>query len=730
MPKQQQVNEELTLKNPTFSEYAKKGIIVIPEEKAFPIKGLEWSRIYRESWRPDEDTLLNWDFLDGIGFGLVTGQPSNIIAIDIDHASEAEMERVIQLLGDTPCKKFGTKGVTLFYRYNGEKNCQWRKDDVIKVELLSSGKKTTIPPSKHRSADGHYVWLDEPLIDCYDRLPALPSNYKELLDSLFSIVRTVEKEYIRTDYDLKPSFNDAVEALNKCDPSNSDRDGYWIPISLAFKLEVGDAGYQAWDAWCSRGGKQYKQSQQRNVWRSLDSHSVSYGTLIHHAKQGGYVPPKREQATFTTTTSIDEWEKHSLEAKLEALEESSIPPEFYTNSPNHIKEVCDWITSTAMYPQPILTLGSVISFFGFMMGKDFEFNSLRTNLYVANIAYSADGKEHVNRCIRGLMTTADISDNISYGFTSDTSILNDLKKNDGRTYYLTDELQALLYSISKRHTNSAEGRAVSTLLQAYTGVEVRTVTKANIKESPTIIVKNPLVTICGYTTPHMFESCLGTTEVLSGFVGRLSTFKGNKYIPEENPNFYGNAWKNIPANIVEIVKNIQSNRYKEILPDGTFQYGMKEIPTKCLELIKEYREQIRLKRNEMRANSDPLEVIFGRAGEVMTKYAMIASQGREITEDHINWAISVVEYNLSIICDVAKQFADTGFERKKLHALQYIERRNGQVTKSEFTKGCAIFDNARERNEVIRDLIEGGQLEDIQIEGSHKKKAGYRLIKG
>lgn len=705
----------------SYSEYWEKGIAIHPEY----IKGFEWSCLYRDKYKPDIDKLFEWDMI-GIdkGMALATGECSGIIALDYDYADELEIAKALKKLGDSPCKKFGTKGVTVFYRYNGEKNCNWTKDGVIKAELLSTGRRTTLPPAMHRTSGKPYIWLGESLLECYDRLPKLPEGYQESLDSLFSIKRDPEKEYRRTDYDLRPSYNDAVDALNCCNPNCDNEE--WVQIGMALKSEVGDAGFDAFDSW-SKGGKSYDASNIRSRWRSFNGHSITYGTLVYYAKQGGYQPPQRERQTFTQTTTIEDWNKHTLENKLEAIEESNILPEFYTNAPHHIKEMCDWITSTAMYSQPTLTLGSVISFFGFLMGKDFEFNSLRTNLYVANIAYSADGKEHVNRCIRGLLSSAELLDYISYGFTADTSILNDLQRNKGRTFYLTDELQSLLYSISKRTSNSAEGRAVATLLQAYTGVEVRTVSKADQKTNPTIIVKNPLVTICGYTTPHMFEACLGTTEVLSGFVGRLTTFRGNKFIPEENPNFNGNAWKNVPENIIQIIKDVSSYRHKEYLPDGSFTYGIKEVPTKHLSLIKNYREQIRIKRNEMRANNDPLEVIFGRAGEMMTKYAMIASRGKEILEEHIQWAISVVEYNLSIICEVAKQFADTNFERKKLHALQYIERRY-QVTKTEFTEGCRIFDNSRERAEVIKDLIDGGQIEEIQIEGGHKKKTGYKII--
>lgn len=720
---------EAPTKNPSYSEYWSNNLCVIPETNAIP--NFAWAQIYRENWKPTDEILLEWDLGD-LDYGLVTGQCSNIIAIDLDYVTETQQELAIKLLGKTPCAKKGEKGITLFFRYNGEKNTNWVKDGEIKAELLSTGRKTTIPPSRHRKTNKPYIWIGQPLLDCYDKLPTLPANYIEILDGIFSISRPIEVEYQRSDYDFKPSYNEAVAALNCCDATNPDRNGYWIPISLAFKNEVGEAGFSDWDNWCAGGGKQYKKSQQRAVWRSLNSYSVTYGTLIHYAKQRGYKPPQRERTEITKKTTVEEWEKYTLAQTLQAVEASSELPEFYTNAPYHIKEVCEWIVSTSLYPQPMITLGSVLAFFGFVMGRDFEVNSLRTNLYVANVAYSADGKEHVNRCIRGLLTELQLQDLISYGWTSDTAIINDLTKNQGRTFYLTDELQSALRSIKNRSTNSAEGRAVDTLLQAYTGVEVRTVTKADLKTNPTMIVKKPLVTLCGYTTPHMFETCLGTTEVFSGFVGRLTAFRGNKFIPEENDNFDGKAWEKIPENIKEIIHGILVNREKVYNPDATFAYITKTIPMSddCKALVKEYRSQIAAKRNEMRADNNQLEVVMGRAAEVMLKYAMIASRGKEILSEHINWAISLVEYNLSIMFVVAEGFADTKFEAKKIKVMQYIEKRGGAVEKSNFTNGCKIFETSKERNDVLEDLREAGKLELFEITGEGQKpKTGYRLVK-
>lgn len=724
--------EQPTLNNShkiAYSKYWDKGFAVLPEILAKPQANgqfIKWAQYYKGA-KPSPAMQAEWDSLIEHDIGMLTGEPSGLIGIDYDEALPEQIVKAAQLIGDTPIKKMGAKGYTAFYRYNGEPNITWSRDGVMYAELLSTGRKTTIPPSIHRKTGKPYIWNGAKELLDIDRadIPYLPNNFKELLDSLFSIIRTPPKYYPTEHHFESPTEAQVIEALNYCNPTASNED--WVAIGMALKSELGDAAFYEFDSWSAKG-KSYDKNSIRSRWRSFNSHSITIGTLFKYAQDGGYRFPEQGRKTYKET-DINSWHKKEMEAKAEIIQKGTALPDFYSQAPQHIKEIADWIVSTSMYPQPIITLGSVMAFLGFLMERDFTFNSLRANLYVANIAYSADGKEHINRCIRGLMIKADLDKHISYGWTSDTAIVEKLNNNNGKAFYLTDELQAALKSIANRSSNSREGAATEKLLQAYTGVEISTVDKADSKLNPTKVVKNPFITICGYTTPAIFEMCLGSTEVFSGFVGRLTVFKGNEFIPEENENFKGDAWEHVPHKITDIINRILSNRKRMQNPsDGSFNFMPKEISTEYLHIIKDYREKIRQKRNEMRMERNPMEAIFGRAAEMMLKYAMIASAGHTILEEHIHWAISIVEYNLGVICQVAESFADNKFERKKNQALQYIVKRGGIIEKSSFTKGCAIFDSARERNEIIAELKEMGRLREINIDGATKKKSGYEVI--
>jgi putative DNA primase/helicase len=62
----------------------------------------------------------------------------------------------------------------------------------------------------------------------------------------------------------------------------------WLRAGMAIKSELGDAGFDLWDAW-SRQADSYDAKDARDVWRSLKANGgVTAGTLFHEAKANGW----------------------------------------------------------------------------------------------------------------------------------------------------------------------------------------------------------------------------------------------------------------------------------------------------------------------------------------------------------------------------------------------------------------------------------------------------------
>lgn len=72
-----------------------------------------------------------------------------------------------------------------------------------------------------------------------------------------------------------------------------DRD-VWVAMAMAVKFELGDAGFELWDAW-SRTADNYNARAARAVWRSCRGRGVTLGTLFHEAKCNGWVDNDRHE---------------------------------------------------------------------------------------------------------------------------------------------------------------------------------------------------------------------------------------------------------------------------------------------------------------------------------------------------------------------------------------------------------------------------------------------------
>ena len=75
------------------------------------------------------------------------------------------------------------------------------------------------------------------------------------------------------------------DALRAIDPDCSYDE--WLKVGMALKHEGADVS--TWDTWSS-GGSKYKPGECDKKWKSFSKHDVTGGTLMHIAREWGYVP--------------------------------------------------------------------------------------------------------------------------------------------------------------------------------------------------------------------------------------------------------------------------------------------------------------------------------------------------------------------------------------------------------------------------------------------------------
>lgn len=115
-----------------------------------------------------------------------------------------------------------------------------------------------------------------------------------------------------TDFD---TGNIDITALDYIDPDNApieDEDGHpithynvWIGVGMA--CHNSGLPFDVWDQW-SQQGQKYNQAEMRYKWESFGNRTdgqLTWATVIHWAKQGGYVPTSRSRNTKAPLLQID-----------------------------------------------------------------------------------------------------------------------------------------------------------------------------------------------------------------------------------------------------------------------------------------------------------------------------------------------------------------------------------------------------------------------------------------
>ena len=138
--------------------------------------------------------------------GLICGELSGVIAIDIDLKDPDLINRVLAIIPPSEVRKRGAKGVTLFYRYQGEVNQKLFFNGETAVELLSTGNQTVLPPSIHPDTKMPYKWDHYGLLDVsgYD-LPLL--DYERVWPRLQHLFGDKKSSKLKATFsDIKDEF--------------------------------------------------------------------------------------------------------------------------------------------------------------------------------------------------------------------------------------------------------------------------------------------------------------------------------------------------------------------------------------------------------------------------------------------------------------------------------------------------------------------------------------------
>lgn len=665
-----------------YLSFLEKKLCVIPLRTGIP-QVPTW--IPFQTQLPECHIAGGWDKSGHNEYGLICGDVSGIVALDFDINDPAIY---YEAAGETPLRKVGSKGFTAFYKYNGEKSQGWgkNKNGSPLVEMLSDKRITTIPPSPHRKTGKPYIWIES---DSFDNLPFINPNFFVFINETFP--KPPVRAWIpTTEYNRRVDLSEAVEMLGFVS-SDCGRDD-WIKIGMALRDEFGDAAVNLWHDWSAKANQRYKHSDAQAAWRSFGGHGITIGTLVYFAKDGGWVTKQKEETGFTVDIS------YLFEKKKE-------------DRPSIIKvggllgRVADWITETAISPQPSLSLAAAITFMGMMKSGRIchQIRSARTNMMCISMAPTGSGKDWPHEAIDRLSVELGFEKHLMSKPTSGTALLRGIEKGHGTSLLKIDEIGRYMGHITGKNAQSFQSEIGDYIIELFSSANktFRGRQYADEKANPAIVIKNPHLSCIGSSVPEKFKEACKASSVIDGFLNRWLMFTSNTW-----PDCNFNTKQSFDQSLLDELRYWIANH--EILTDA---YGNKSDPKiisftpEAFDIFKSYETE---ERKLVATIPHPFNAMHVRSGEHVIKLSLVLCDDDFIGVNEVNSAISIVKQSTEHILDFAKGITDTDHEARVQYVLDIIKR-NRSISREQLTYKTRKLSN-RERKEIVEQLIESGEV--------------------
>lgn len=419
----------------------------------------------------------------------------------------------------------------------------------------------------------------------------------------------------------------------------------------------------------------------------------------------------------------------TVDIEPEGEPEEVIPKELLS-IPGELQEVVNYYNATAIKPQPQLAVLSAIAIGSTVLGRRFFTNMGNgANMYLAAVAKSSSGKEHIKTVIERVLFASGLSDLIGPpGYTSAGAVSTWLYKKPNHISMI-DEFGRMLQS-TNRAGNSNQMDAITELMQIYgrqMGVhmprgysEISHIKKPRKRNEQTdepvcMDVHNPSITLLGITTPSTLYESLTSGDILNGFLPRLVVV--DSVYGRQVSKRRGAAQIPVPSRLVEWCKehgrmiigegDLCSVNHPQLPPEPIII----QISEDAYTLFEAYEKECNHYQDINEHNG--LDVMWGRCRENAQRLSLSVALSRRsmvITKEDAAWAISFVKfYSERLVNESGGRISDTNFEAAVKSVYSAIEKSGPKgLTLSEISKRCRRYAgaNTKERSMIIQAVVD------------------------
>lgn len=386
-----------------------------------------------------------------------------------------------------------------------------------------------------------------------------------------------------------------------------------------------------------------------------------------------------------------------------------------------VGEIANWITSTAIRPQPVLSLAAAISFMGVVKGHRFESvdRGCRTNVLAMAMAPTASGKEHPQQAIMRLMRACGLGDQVMAKPKSGSGLLNELSRVRSNGLLVLDEVGRFLGHAMSKNAGGYQREIVDYIIESSTKADdvLHGHAYADPRKNPRIDIIEPNLCILGSSVrERITENCTGR-EIVDGFLNRWLLFETTKRTPIAESR----GDKTPPAALVDRIKAIIAEPIQRN-EEGFSRVRTVQYTPEAWDMIKRYREAVD-KRHEVCGY--PLSEIYGRCNEHVNRLSLIISDGTCVGTRDVICAMKIVNQSIEAMKRFIGEMADNQQEQD-FNRVRELVHRKGMISKTELTRQTQfILGGAKRREEIIQSLLDSDSM--VEMEESATRR-GRRTV--
>ncbi len=392
--------------------------------------------------------------------------------------------------------------------------------------------------------------------------------------------------------------------------------------------------------------------------------------------------------------------------------------------PGIVGLIADWISSTARFPQPVMSLAAALTLVGTAAGRHIEGPSeSSTHLYIVCLAPSGYGKNHPLNQIKRVMEAAGMRHHIGPDqFMSMPAAINFMMRSPLALCPM-DEFGSFLKRINNKRASGFEAALSGTLRQAWDAFKLVVTPEWAGRAAERIVA--PALSVYGASNPEEFYSALEGADVTNGVLNRFLIFDANDKPEEREPKLQARA---VPPEIINGLRAIyyasgemvaaQLNRSDEAPPT----IKVKETP-EALAIRRAFAADVRAM-SDANAKHRPFLV---RTSENAIRLATIQAIGRDpvammVNADDMRWACELSMWCArNMITGAGLYIADSETQAVANVIRRAIVGAGGRIKRRDLIRTIDHRYRARDIDEGIKALAEG---EEIQIEKVDREGGG------